>query len=157
MKTYTKVLGFITLCILLGVSAKIIPHKQVTIAPLETVKQHETVVSTPVDNIADLLRQYQSRPLFTSKLANNAGTLGGEQPNITEDWSPFDYQLIGISRTANQTTGWFRHSETGGLISSRKGMQLGNWTLDYLSGTEARLSSKDKTENLKLFQKKEPR
>jgi len=157
MKTYIKALGFITLGILVGVSAKVIPQQQITVTSLEAVKRPEVVAPLPSISVASLLKQYRSRPLFTSKLENNADTLGSAQPNIIENWSPLDYQLIGISRTANQTTGWFKHIETGGLISSRKGMRLGNWTLDYLSSTEARLSSNNKTESLKLFQREEPR
>ncbi len=159
MKTHTKALGFIIICILIGATAKIAPHKQITIASLEEVKQSETTTSTPKPkvNVNDLLQQYRSRPLFTSSLENAADIQGEVLPGIVEDWSPLDYQLIGVSRAANLTTGWFRHIETGELVSSRRGMQLGNWTLDYLSGTEARLTSKNKTESLKLFHGEEPR
>jgi len=157
MNTSTKALGFITLCILIGAAAKIAPHKQITITPLETATRLDVITPTPKANVAELLQQYKSRPLFISKLKINTDIQDDTQPSIVEDWSPLDYQLIGVSRTANLTTGWFRHSETGGLVSSRQGMQLGNWTLDYLSGTEARLSSRNKTESLKLFQGEEAR
>lgn len=157
MKTYTKPLGFIILCILIGVTAKLTPHKQITIAHSGATNQTEIVAPVPKNNVPDLLQQYRSRPLFTSKLANTVDTVDSAQDSIAEDWSPLDYQLIGVSRSANFTTGWFRHIETGKLVSSRRGMELGNWTLDYLSGTEARLSSTNKTESLKLFQREEPR
>jgi hypothetical protein len=157
MKMYAITLGFITLCILLGVSARVIPQQQIAIPPREEASWPEANVPVPKINMAALLQQYRSRPLFISKLENTIDTLERTQQSIAEDWSPLDYQLIGISRTAGLTTGWFRHMDTGGLVSSRIGMQLGNWTLEYLSGTEARLSSDGKIENLKLFQREEPR
>ena len=157
MRLTTKILGFIGVSLFFGLVAKTIPHKQISITPLDEEISPQTVTSQPAVDVSLLLQGYQSRPLFVSKSANDAGAGNETEITIVEDWSPFDYQLIGISRVGSKTTGWFKKIETGDLVSGRQGMQLGNWTLDALTGTEAKLSSKNKTESLKLFQGGEAR
>ncbi len=151
MKKYTKILGFVAVGLLIGLAARLIPHKPVNITPPK-IKALDAQPSIPSVNTTELLQQYKIRPLFISKSAIDAEPMNTPQTNIAEDWSPLDYQLIGISRTGGKKTGWFKHVETGELILARRGMQLGGWALEYLSSTEARLSSGNETENLKLFQ-----
>jgi len=157
MSVYTKALTFVVIAIVLGLAAMLTPYKPIKVESLDTVPKSVALAPKTSVNTTSLLQQYQSRPLFTSKLIEDANLAENVQTSIAEDWSPLDYQLIGISRSAGKTTGWFKHVETGGLTSGRQGMQLGNWTLDYLSSTEAKLSSEGKTESLKLFQGREPR
>ncbi len=157
MKITTKIFGFIVVSLLLGLAAKTLPHKQVIVTPLNVEISPQTVTSIPAIDASLLLQRYQSRPLFVSKIAHDVGAGNETDIVIVKEWSPFDYQLIGISRVSSKTTGWFKNIDTGDLVSGRQGMQLGNWTLDAMSGTEAKLSSEGKTESLKLFQGGEAR
>jgi len=156
MNIYKKVIGFVGAGLIIGLTAKLTPHTPISITPPE-IRIPESSPPSALINAADLLQQYKARPLFISKSAIAAEPMDTPQTNIAETWSPLDYQLIGISGASGQKTGWFKHVDTDELISARLGMRLGSWTLEGLSSTEARLSSGNETESLKLFQGSEPR
>jgi len=105
------------------------------------------------EKLAALQKTYKDRPLFTSK---SGADLSGPAVNIPQtapsEWSPLDYQLIGVSSAGGTKTGWFKHIETGALLSARQGTNLGAWQLDNLLTSEARLSFNGENVSLKLFQ-----
>lgn len=152
-----KALGFIGLCLIIIITAKALPSPSVSIPTLPATTVPLSPPLSHTVNTSALLEQFGQRPIFTSK-ANDA--LMGEELPLEQDglqWTPLDYDLIGVSRSNGQRTGWFKHKDTNTLVSARQGMHLGDWALNQLTKSEARLENNGEKLSLKLFANKKPR
>lgn len=126
--------------------------------PISKIKSLTTVGDTSeIDSrepslldIEEVLASYTQRLLFISNDNINLSVLQ-EKPMEHTQWSPLDYELIGVSKTSGNKIGWFQQKATGSLVSARQNDVLGEWTLELLSKTEARLRLNDETVSLKLF------
>lgn len=155
MNFQMKVMGFIFVCLGINVCARVLPISKVTIPEIPPIVSGGISPSLATAN-PDVLRQkYTQRPLFASKFDDDISET--DTPKISREWSPLDYELIGVSRSNGRRTGWFRHNESGTLVSAHQGTHLGDWRLNRLSTTEAFLENNGEKLSLKLFIDEEPR
>lgn len=153
MSVQMKILGLVAVCLALVIAARALPVAKIQIGVADDFVAPNQSRSAAVPNLEVLTKAYSARPLFVSKANMDASLLeAGDVPSPVSDWSPLDYELIGVSISSGRKIGWFKHSAAGTLISARQGAYLGDWKLEKLSNTEAYLSLNDENVSLKLFQ-----
>ncbi len=153
MSLRTLAMLFTALCLMAAALAYFKPIGLISVPEAQDEFVASPRYEVSEEKLAALQKTYNGRPLFISK---SGADLTGPAVNIPQaapsEWSPLDYQLIGVSSAGGIKTGWFKHIETSALLSARQGTNLGAWRLDKLLTSEARLSFNGENVSLKLFQ-----